>query len=154
MEGFDAYLSYIKGLRRLKGDARNVYVIIESNDYKEREDPAYYGLLHDKGRFPFSEPALEGVNRKIFNNPKVKEYFDNLTEMNKKRRTQDDMNRAAIIVAKICVEEVIDYILFDMPQKSQPWKKSGKRNLIETETLLNSIKGVVKKGGEEIWRGQ
>lgn len=152
-EGIDAVLRNLKNIKELNGTVRDVGIYIKSNGLDKSEDPAYYGSLHNENNFPFTEPTLRDFTKKAMNDDRVREYFRDMLRIKKKRRSSKSMDEAAILMGKIAAEEVLMYILYDMPQKPQPWKVSGERNLIETGELLDSIFAKVEHKGREIWRG-
>jgi len=153
LEGIDVVLQNLKNIQKLNGASRTVSVIVESNGKEKSSDPAYYGALHDENKFPFSEPPLVDFKKDVMEDERVIEYFNDMLRIKRKRRSSESMNKAAILMGKIASDKVLNYILYEMPQKPQPWKKSGERNLIESGDLIDAIKSKVEKDGKEIWRG-
>lgn len=145
-KGIDTVLGRLKNIKELNGMHRTVEVIIESNGKEDREDPAYYGAIHNRegSKYEFTRGVMEEQKALIKSNPEIRAYLRKILESKVKRRSSDLMDEASELMGKVMAENVVENIL-TMPQHPQPWKKSGLPNLIETYTLLNSIGYRVKK---------
>jgi len=151
--GIDAVLSNLRDIQKLNGVVRKIDVKIQSNGKKDSENPAVYGWYHDQTeKYEYTDPALEDFGHEVMRDPKVLEYFNDMISLNKKKRSSDNMDRAALLMAELAAEKVLDYILYEKPQVSQPWKRSGERNLIESRDLIDAIYAVVTHNGKEVGR--
>lgn len=150
----DELISRIRNISELSGDQYNINVSIASNGREDRENPAYYGLLHDKGtKYPFSRPALKGFRSYVLNDI---DFVDEVERIFRDGRVKYHHKKIAELMGRTAYDRIMDYLLYTMPQKPQPWKKSGGRNLEDTGELWESIISSVvdKKSGKIVWRGK
>ncbi|MEG0151559.1 MAG: hypothetical protein RR744_00070 [Cellulosilyticaceae bacterium] len=144
----DGVLASIDNLKNLSGK-RTISVVIKDNGKEDRENPAYYGALHDSRDYPFSEESLKEWSSDILSDSRINKKLLDIAKNTNIRRKTSDLDDIAEIIGTIGVESVLNYILYEMPQKPQPWKKSGLPNLVETGTLLDSIEAKIKRKGKE-----
>lgn len=123
----------------------HIYMNIESTG-KKRENPAFYGAYHDTHNYPFSDEALGTILLTIkLEDIDIDEFYKNPEKV---------MISHTKEIGRAIESGIVHYILHEMPQKPQPWKKSGKPNLVESGLLLDSFYGTIYKGRRKIWEGR
>lgn len=150
----DALIRRIRNISVLSGSQYNINVNIVSNGKEDSENPAYYGSLHDKGKkYPFSKRALKNFRRDIVNDV---DFIDEVQKIFTDKRVKYHHRKVAELMARTAYDNVMEYLLYEMPQREQKWKKNGKRNLEESGLLWESIISDVvdKKSGKIVWRGK
>ncbi|MGL5712741.1 MAG: hypothetical protein ACRCX2_06960 [Paraclostridium sp.] len=144
----DGILASIDNLKNVSGK-RTISIVIKDNGREDRENPAYYGALHDNGKYPFSEESLKEWRSEILRDRRINRKLLEIAKNTNIRRKTSDLDDVAEIIGTIGVESVLNYILYEMPQQDQPWKKNGLPNLVETGALLDSIEAKIKRKGKE-----
>jgi len=149
----DSVIDRIRNISKYSGSKYRINIKIESNGKGNEDDPAYYGKLHNEGNYPFTRPVLQHFRTRVLGD---EELINEIKKMYKDGRVKYHQRKAAIIMAKAGYDDVMEYLLYTMPQRPQPWKKDGRRNLYETGLLWDSIYSEVSeaRSGRKVWRGK
>lgn len=139
--------SILKSIQNIQDIAykRKIEVVIKSNGLEDRENPAYYGSLHDNGEYPFSEEATRNISDVIMNDDRMRKHLIDVAKRTNVRRKTSDLDKASSIAGEIASERVVEYILYEMPQSG---KKEDGLDLVETGALIDSIGAIVSRKGK------
>lgn len=149
--GFQRLMQSVGAFRNLKGQ-RTISIVLTSNGKERREDPSYYGDLHEKGKgrkraghdFTFIKPALENFEKDVAEGKVVSATISAaILAREKKATVTKAYNELAHSIGEYATQKVRVYIEKEKTQDTQEWKFPKNRNLIETRDLLDSISYVV-----------
>lgn len=151
----------LKRIEKINGSVRSVSIGIEDNYRKcgnRLVSAAKYGSALDENNVPgqkrnyhFSDAGGKLLEN-IWELPDIKKSVDSI--VSGKRRDSAELDHITELMAKEAVDDIKKFIMNGAHRVYQPWKGTNTENLVETETLYNSIVGVAKrKDGTVFWSG-